>query len=86
MFDFVSTAAFKAKYKEQQLLGQGGFGTVFAGYRKEDNLPVRLIYLYLSKYLYLNIHTQRIHDCLSVQYKLTKCLCFCPVGGHQTHQ
>ncbi|XP_030590881.1 uncharacterized protein LOC115783986 isoform X2 [Archocentrus centrarchus] len=33
---------FKAKYVELHKLGKGGFGTVFAGYRKEDNFPVAI--------------------------------------------
>ncbi|MEQ2317078.1 hypothetical protein AMECASPLE_039082, partial [Ameca splendens] len=31
---------FKEKYTELHQLGEGGFGSVFAGYRKEDKLPV----------------------------------------------
>ncbi|CAL8399207.1 unnamed protein product [Boreogadus saida] len=37
-----STADFDALYEELQQLGQGGFGSVFAGCRKEDRLPVRV--------------------------------------------
>ncbi|XP_059201299.1 serine/threonine-protein kinase prk-2-like [Centropristis striata] len=37
-----SRAAFKAKYKEEKLLGEGGYGTVFAGYRQDDNMPVAI--------------------------------------------
>ncbi|KAI3377019.1 hypothetical protein L3Q82_000041 [Scortum barcoo] len=37
-----SRAAFDATYEEGEVLGQGGFATVFAGYRKEDNLPVAI--------------------------------------------
>ncbi|CAL8404618.1 unnamed protein product [Boreogadus saida] len=37
-----STADFEALYKELKRLGQGGFGSVFAGYRREDRLPVRV--------------------------------------------
>ncbi|XP_037645024.1 serine/threonine-protein kinase pim-1-like [Sebastes umbrosus] len=39
---FVFLAAFKAKYKQQKKLGDGGCGAVFAGYRKADNLPVAI--------------------------------------------
>lgn len=35
-------AAFKAKYVQGALLGEGGFGSVFAGYRRRGKLPVRL--------------------------------------------
>ncbi|XP_030578796.1 uncharacterized protein LOC115775402 isoform X2 [Archocentrus centrarchus] len=33
---------FKAKYVEKDELGEGGCGTVFAGYRKEDKFPVAI--------------------------------------------
>uniref|UniRef100_A0A8C9YVZ4 non-specific serine/threonine protein kinase n=1 Tax=Sander lucioperca TaxID=283035 RepID=A0A8C9YVZ4_SANLU len=36
------TAKFKAKYLEQDQLGVGGCGSVFAGYRRADNLPVAI--------------------------------------------
>uniref|UniRef100_UPI0037E8959F serine/threonine-protein kinase pim-2-like n=1 Tax=Semicossyphus pulcher TaxID=241346 RepID=UPI0037E8959F len=32
--------AFESKYEEGKLLGEGGFGAVFAGFRKKDNLPL----------------------------------------------
>ncbi|XP_071321606.1 serine/threonine-protein kinase pim-1-like [Trachinotus anak] len=35
-------AQFEAKYKQQKQLGEGGCGSVFAGYRKADNLPVAI--------------------------------------------
>ena len=38
----VISADFEALYKELERLGQGGFGSVFAGYRREDRLPVRM--------------------------------------------
>ncbi|KAI4829314.1 hypothetical protein KUCAC02_023360 [Chaenocephalus aceratus] len=37
-----SIADFHAKYQEEDLLGTGGYGSVYAGYRKEDNLPVAI--------------------------------------------
>ncbi|XP_075948871.1 serine/threonine-protein kinase pim-1-like [Anarhichas minor] len=36
------SAEFEAKYQQQDLLGKGGCGSVFAGYRKADNLPVAI--------------------------------------------
>ncbi|XP_027129631.1 serine/threonine-protein kinase pim-1 isoform X2 [Larimichthys crocea] len=33
---------FEAKYVQQNHLGEGGYGAVFAGYRKADNLPVAI--------------------------------------------
>ncbi|PWA22482.1 hypothetical protein CCH79_00015422, partial [Gambusia affinis] len=35
-------AKFQKKYTELHLLGEGGFGSVFAGYRQEDKLPVAI--------------------------------------------
>ncbi|XP_044077665.1 serine/threonine-protein kinase pim-1-like isoform X2 [Siniperca chuatsi] len=35
-------AKFEAKYEQQNQLGEGGCGSVFAGYRKADNLPVAI--------------------------------------------
>lgn len=34
-------AHLKAKYRQEGLLNKGGFGTVYFGHRKSDNLPVR---------------------------------------------
>ncbi|CAL8366468.1 unnamed protein product [Gadus morhua 'NCC'] len=44
-----STADFDALYEELQQLGQGGFGSVFAGYRKEDRLPVAIKHIPMAK-------------------------------------
>ncbi|XP_027860630.1 serine/threonine-protein kinase pim-1-like [Xiphophorus couchianus] len=35
-------AKFQKKYTELHLLGEGGFGSVFAGYRQKDKLPVAI--------------------------------------------
>uniref|UniRef100_A0A3Q3K1A3 non-specific serine/threonine protein kinase n=1 Tax=Monopterus albus TaxID=43700 RepID=A0A3Q3K1A3_MONAL len=37
-----SPSLFEDKYTEQNLLGEGGYGSVFAGYRKADHLPVAI--------------------------------------------
>lgn len=44
MFVFVRVADFEAKYLEFDILGEGGFGSVYAGNRKKDNLPVSNAY------------------------------------------
>ncbi|XP_069371520.1 serine/threonine-protein kinase pim-1-like isoform X1 [Paralichthys olivaceus] len=38
----LAEATFVSKYWEMDQLGEGGFGTVFAGYRREDCLPVAI--------------------------------------------
>ncbi|XP_074493437.1 serine/threonine-protein kinase pim-2-like [Sebastes fasciatus] len=45
----VKRAAFEAKYQQEEKLGEGGCGSVFAGYRKADHLPVAIKYI-PSKY------------------------------------
>ena len=37
---FIGAADFEAKYLELEKIGQGGFGLVYAGHRKSDDLPV----------------------------------------------
>uniref|UniRef100_A0A3B5QVL9 non-specific serine/threonine protein kinase n=1 Tax=Xiphophorus maculatus TaxID=8083 RepID=A0A3B5QVL9_XIPMA len=39
---FMCLAKFQKKYTELHLLGEGGFGSVFAGYRQKDKLPVAI--------------------------------------------
>ena len=39
----LSVEDFEEKYEEQDKLGEGGFGTVFFGKRREDNFPVWLL-------------------------------------------
>ncbi|XP_037315993.1 serine/threonine-protein kinase pim-3-like [Pungitius pungitius] len=40
---------FEAKYKELDNIGQGGYGSVFAGYRRADNLPVAIKHIPIDK-------------------------------------
>ncbi|XP_047196234.1 serine/threonine-protein kinase pim-1 [Hippoglossus stenolepis] len=40
-----SRAEFEAKYLQFEHLGQGGFGSVYAGTRESDNLPVAIKYI-----------------------------------------
>ncbi|XP_034417825.1 serine/threonine-protein kinase pim-1-like [Cyclopterus lumpus] len=42
---------FKAKYSVQVKLGEGGYGCVYAGYRREDNLPVVMKHIIIDKEL-----------------------------------
>ncbi|XP_056465002.1 serine/threonine-protein kinase pim-3-like [Gadus chalcogrammus] len=46
---WVVSADFDAPYEELQQLGQGGFGSVFAGCRKEDRLPVAIKHIPRAK-------------------------------------
>ncbi|XP_074483485.1 uncharacterized protein LOC141763095 [Sebastes fasciatus] len=39
---FHNRADFEVKYEEEEILGEGGFGAVFAGHRKDDHLPVAI--------------------------------------------
>ncbi|CAL8342322.1 unnamed protein product [Boreogadus saida] len=45
----VVSADFDALYEELQQLGEGGFGSVFAGCRKEDRLPVAIKHIPMAK-------------------------------------
>ncbi|CAK6970694.1 serine/threonine-protein kinase pim-1-like [Scomber scombrus] len=40
--EFELSALFEDKYKQEKQLGEGGCGSVFAGYRKADHLPVAI--------------------------------------------
>nr|XP_046272501.1 serine/threonine-protein kinase pim-1-like [Scatophagus argus]XP_046272536.1 serine/threonine-protein kinase pim-1-like [Scatophagus argus] len=44
-------AEFEAKYQQENHLGEGGCGCVFAGYRKEDHLPVAIKHIAKDKVL-----------------------------------
>uniref|UniRef100_A0A8C2XQT0 non-specific serine/threonine protein kinase n=1 Tax=Cyclopterus lumpus TaxID=8103 RepID=A0A8C2XQT0_CYCLU len=48
------SAVFKAKYRQQKKLGQGGFGCVYAGFRREDNLPVAIKHITIDEDLLLH--------------------------------
>ncbi|KAM9784073.1 uncharacterized protein ACBT44_021437 isoform 2-T2 [Syngnathus typhle] len=41
----ISAASFARKYQQVNKLGEGGFGSVYAGYRKSDCLPVAIKYI-----------------------------------------
>ncbi|XP_068444160.1 uncharacterized protein [Clinocottus analis] len=45
-------AQFKAKYRQEKKVGEGAFGCVFAGYRKEDSLPVAIKHVRKKDILY----------------------------------
>ncbi|KAM4544145.1 serine/threonine-protein kinase pim-1-like [Fundulus diaphanus] len=45
----VSRAKFREQYMELHQLGEGGFGSVFAGYRVEDSLPVAIKHIPKNK-------------------------------------
>ncbi|XP_024860302.2 serine/threonine-protein kinase pim-3-like [Kryptolebias marmoratus] len=47
-------ADFMTKYQEQDSLGEGGCGSVFAGYRRADNLPVAIKHIPENNNLYCN--------------------------------
>ncbi|XP_068429350.1 serine/threonine-protein kinase pim-2-like isoform X2 [Clinocottus analis] len=48
------SAMFKAKYKQLEELGEGGFGFVFAGYRKADYLDVAIKHMPRAKEILYN--------------------------------
>ncbi|KAM3608360.1 uncharacterized protein V6R79_023772 [Siganus canaliculatus] len=43
--DHYSKVEFEAKYTNEMKIGQGAFGSVFAGYRNSDHLPVAIKYI-----------------------------------------
>uniref|UniRef100_A0A8C2XK67 non-specific serine/threonine protein kinase n=1 Tax=Cyclopterus lumpus TaxID=8103 RepID=A0A8C2XK67_CYCLU len=65
--DFIEPAAqsertmFKAKYRQQKKLGEGGCGCVYAGYRREDNLPVSFSHVLSHTYRHTEYDTDGLH-------------------------
>ncbi|XP_019734804.1 serine/threonine-protein kinase pim-2-like [Hippocampus comes] len=55
---------FVQKYQQLEKLGEGGFGSVFAGYRKSDYFPVAIKYIPIEKvesvFLYINGKVQKV--------------------------
>ncbi|XP_047437043.1 uncharacterized protein LOC125005630 [Mugil cephalus] len=66
-----SHVEFQDKYEKLGKLGQGGFGSVYEGYRKTDELPVSLLTLTFS--------LSSTHIQVS-QLLYVTCLCFCLAG------
>ncbi|XP_037635933.1 serine/threonine-protein kinase shk1/pak1-like isoform X2 [Sebastes umbrosus] len=50
---FHNRADFEAKYEEEGMLGEGSFGVVFAGHRKDDHLPVAI--KHIRQFLYTTV-------------------------------
>ena len=51
------SAMFTAKYQEKEKLGEGGFGCVFAGNRKVDNLNVGVTTMFLHTQTHTHTHS-----------------------------
>ncbi|CAJ1064566.1 serine/threonine-protein kinase pim-1-like [Xyrichtys novacula] len=55
-------AALQAKYTERDLLGQGSFGAVYAGFRNKDNLPVAIKHISQSGVERISIQEENINS------------------------
>lgn len=66
---FVYLAEFKAKYTQQNQLGKGGCGCVFAGYRNADNLPVRVTHVFKHKHIHRQSDLKTLTKVLFVCYR-----------------
>ncbi|XP_034451506.1 serine/threonine-protein kinase pim-2-like [Hippoglossus hippoglossus] len=68
-----SRADFEAKYLELEKLGQGGFGSVYAGHRRSDDLPVAIKHIPNSdvprQKVMLNGRTRRIPNEVLLMHK-----------------
>ncbi|CAJ1051898.1 serine/threonine-protein kinase pim-1-like isoform X2 [Xyrichtys novacula] len=55
-----TSAALHAKYTERDLLGVGGYGAVYDGFRNEDNLPVAIKHIPQSRVKRISINEENI--------------------------
>ncbi|KAK2836038.1 hypothetical protein Q5P01_016522 [Channa striata] len=55
----VTRGVFAAKYTQKKLLGLGGFGSVYEGYRKDDNLPVAIKHIPQNRIRWTTMVIQR---------------------------
>ncbi|KAM3624193.1 uncharacterized protein V6R79_020487 [Siganus canaliculatus] len=53
--DYNSRTAFEGTYMQEKKIGQGAFGSVFAGYRKWDNLPVAIKHILVANVTYTEV-------------------------------
>jgi hypothetical protein len=77
----VISADFEALYKELERLGQGGFGSVFAGYRREDRLPVRVTPQNHTPCVSTNV-SDPLHPLLTSE---AVSLCLCCLGRYKPY-
>lgn len=63
---YVCSAQFQAKYKEDKILGKGGCGSVFAGCRQTDNLPVSVTHILSHTHTHTPCAESANHSCVCV--------------------